>query len=68
MKMERITKILHGKKALKTNLGVDANFLNDRLRTSFDYYHEKTSDIMLSDGTAPSVLGLLLLHWLILGK
>ena len=44
-------------KALKTNLGVDANFLNDRLRTSFDYYHEKRTDIMLSDGTAPSVLG-----------
>ena len=44
-------------KALKTNLGVDANFLNDRLRTSFDYYHEKRTDIMLSDGTAPSGLG-----------
>ena len=42
---------------MKTNLGVDANFLNDRLRTSFDYYHEKRTDIMLSDGTAPSVLG-----------
>lgn len=44
-------------KALKTNLGIDANFLNDRLRTSFDYYHEKRKDILLRDGTAPSILG-----------
>lgn len=32
-------------KALKTNLGVDANFLNDRLRTSFDYYHENVQTL-----------------------
>lgn len=44
-------------KALKTNYGVDVNFLDDRLRTSFDYYHEDRKDILLSDGTAPSVLG-----------
>lgn len=44
-------------KALKQNYGVDINFLNDRLRSSIDYYKEKRSDILLSDGTAPSVLG-----------
>lgn len=44
-------------KALKTNYGVDVNFLDDRLRTSFDYYHEDRKDILLRDGTAPSVLG-----------
>lgn len=44
-------------KALKTNFGVDVNFLSDRLRTSFDYYHERRKDILLSDGTAPSILG-----------
>lgn len=44
-------------KSLKHNYGVDVNFLNDRLRTSFDYYNETRSDILLSDGTAPSVLG-----------
>lgn len=44
-------------KALKTNFGVDINFLDDRLRSSFDYYHENRKDILLSDGTAPSVLG-----------
>lgn len=44
-------------KALKHNYGIDANFLNDRLKTTFDYYKEHRKDIMLSDGTAPSVLG-----------
>lgn len=44
-------------KALKMNYGVDMNFLQDRLRTSFDYYNENRVDILLSDGTAPSVLG-----------
>lgn len=44
-------------KALKTNYGVDVNFFDDRLRTSFDYYHEDRKDILLRDGTAPSVLG-----------
>ncbi len=44
-------------KSLKKNYGVDVNFFEDRLRTSFDYYTEKRRDIMLSDYTAPSVLG-----------
>ena len=44
-------------KSLKTNYGVDANFFESRLRTSYDYYHERRTDIMLSDGTAPSILG-----------
>jgi TonB-linked SusC/RagA family outer membrane protein len=44
-------------KALKQNYGVDVSFLNDRLMTSFDYYKEKRKDILLSDGTAPQVLG-----------
>ncbi|MDR1115635.1 MAG: TonB-dependent receptor [Tannerella sp.] len=44
-------------KALKKNYGMDINILNDRLRTTFDYYTENRKDILLSDGTAPSVLG-----------
>lgn len=44
-------------KALKMNYGVDMNFLQDRLRTTFDYYKENRVDILLSDGTSPSVLG-----------
>lgn len=44
-------------KSLKQNYGVDMYFLNDRLQGSFDYYKEKRTNILLSDGTAPSVLG-----------
>ncbi len=44
-------------KALKINYGVDINFLADRLKTSFDYYTENRKDILLSDGTAPGILG-----------
>lgn len=44
-------------KAVKQNYGVDINFLDDRLKGTFDYYKEKRSNILLSDGTAPSVLG-----------
>ena len=44
-------------KAFKQNYGVDFSLLNDRLKTGFDYYKEHRKDILLSDGTAPSVLG-----------
>lgn len=44
-------------KSLKQNYGVDVYFLDERLQGSFDYYREKRSNILLSDGTAPSVLG-----------
>lgn len=43
--------------AVKSNFGVDANFFDDRLRTSFDYYHENRDGILLADGTAPIILG-----------
>ena len=44
-------------KAFKQDYGVDINFFNDRLRTSFDYYHEHRTDILLIDYTAPSIIG-----------
>lgn len=44
-------------KSLKQNYGVDIYFLNDRFRTTFDYYYEKRSDILLSAGIYPSILG-----------
>ncbi len=44
-------------KSLKKNYGVDMYFLNERLNASYDYYTERRSDILLSDGTAPAVLG-----------
>ncbi|MBR6287265.1 MAG: TonB-dependent receptor [Bacteroidaceae bacterium] len=44
-------------KALKQDYGVDMNFFNDRLRTSFDYYYERRKDIMLMDMSVPSIIG-----------
>lgn len=44
-------------KALKRNYGVDINFLDDRLKTTFEYYKERRNDILLRDGTAPGMLG-----------
>lgn len=44
-------------KALKRNYGLDANFFNDRLSTTFEYYKEHRKDLLLQDGTAPGMLG-----------
>jgi len=44
-------------KAFKQDYGIDANFLNDRLRTTFDYYYEHRTNILLRDYTAPSIIG-----------
>ena len=44
-------------KAFKQDYAVDINFLQNRLTASFDYYLEHRWDILLSDQTAPSVIG-----------
>ena len=44
-------------KAFKQDYGFDMNFLNDRLKTTFDYYREHRTDILLRDMTVPSTLG-----------
>lgn len=44
-------------KALKQNYGMDVSFLNDRLKTTVEYYRENRWDILLQDGTAPGMLG-----------
>ncbi len=44
-------------KAFKQNYGVDANFLNERLQASFDYYKEHRTDILLRDLSAPAIIG-----------
>lgn len=44
-------------KAFKQNYGFDANFFEDRLKTTFEYYKEHRKDILLQDGTAPGLLG-----------
>lgn len=44
-------------KAFKQDYGFDANFLNDRLKTTFDYYREHRTNILLTDYTAPTEIG-----------
>lgn len=44
-------------KAFKQNYGVDMNFLEERLSTSFDYYKEHRTDILLRDLSAPGIIG-----------
>ena len=40
-------------KALKSNFGIDANFLNNRLRVSADIFFENRKDILINRGTIP---------------
>lgn len=44
-------------KALKQDYGFDIHFFQDKLNTSFDYYYEHRTDILLIDGTVPSIIG-----------
>lgn len=44
-------------KAFKQNYGIDINFFDDRLSTTFEYYREHRWDILVRDGTAPGMLG-----------
>lgn len=44
-------------KALKQNYGVDINFFNEKLSTTFEYYTEHRTGILLQDGTAPGIIG-----------
>ena len=44
-------------KAFKQDYGFDMNFLKDRLRVTFDYYHEHRTNILLQDMTAPNYIG-----------
>ncbi len=44
-------------KAFKQDYGFDMYFLNDRLRTTFDYYKEHRKDILEQDKTVPGFLG-----------
>lgn len=44
-------------KAFKQDYGFDINFLDDRLRATFDYYKEKRTDILLQSQLAPALIG-----------
>ena len=43
--------------AVKQNYGIDLSFLDDRLKTSFDYYIEHRDNILVRDYSAPVLLG-----------
>ena len=44
-------------KAFKQDYGFDMNFLDDRLRTTFDYYMEHRTDILAIDNRIPTFIG-----------
>ncbi len=44
-------------KAFKQDYGFDLNFLNNRVKTTFDYYREHRTNILLRDATVPSTIG-----------
>ena len=44
-------------KAVKQNYAIDIQFLNDRLKASFDYYREHRTDILLQNYSASTILG-----------
>jgi len=44
-------------RAAKQDYGVDIHFLDSRLRTTFDYYREHRTNILLIDYTAPAYIG-----------
>ena len=43
--------------AYKQDYGVDINFLNDRLRGTFDYFYEHRTDILLTSAMTPNYAG-----------
>ncbi len=43
--------------AVKQNYAIDLQFLSDRLKTSFDYYREHRTNILLQNYAASSILG-----------
>ena len=43
--------------AYKQDYGIDIKFFKDRLSATFDYYYEHRTDILLTDYTAPTMIG-----------
>ena len=46
-----------GEKAFKQDFGFDLYFFGDRFKTTFDYYREHRTDILVRDATVPSSIG-----------
>ncbi len=45
-------------KEYKQNYGVDANFLKDRMKITFDYFSNRRKDILISMNSVPAYLGI----------
>lgn len=54
--------------AKKANFGVEANFLNDRLKIVADIFHDQREDIFMSRVTLPDYLGLVNLPYSNVGR
>lgn len=52
-----VSNSLTWEKVITKNLGLDINFLNNRLTTTFDIYQRDTKDMLTTGRTLPSVLG-----------
>ena len=49
---------VHWDKDYKTNVGIDAHFLRNRLSVTFDYYYEKNREMLMNiSQTVPSTVG-----------
>ena len=55
--MQRNNPNLTWENSVKQNYAIDVQFFNDRLKTSFDYYREHRTDILLQNNNASSLLG-----------
>ena len=55
--MQKNNPDLTWEKSVKQNYGVEIQFFNDRLKTSFDYYKEHRTDILLQNENASTILG-----------
>ena len=52
-----VNKNLTWEKATTTNVGTDLSFLNNKLKTTFDYFERKTTDMIGPSEAKPGVLG-----------
>lgn len=54
--------------AKKANLGIEANFFNDRLKFVVDFFHDRRDNIFMRRATIPNFLGLVNLPFSNVGK
>lgn len=55
--MQKNNPLVTWETAVKQNYAVEANFLNNRLKASFDYYREHRKDILLQNNNTALIIG-----------